>query len=55
MQLGFAESDSYDMNMRKADDNLEVTKRLKKWFSVYGEVQLCSIDDIRRKVRGTMV
>jgi hypothetical protein len=55
MQLGFAESDSYDMNMRKADDNLEVTKRLKKWFSVHGDVQLCSIDDIRRKVRGTMV
>ena len=55
MQLGFADSDNYDMNIVKADDNLEVTKRLKRWFSTNGDVKLSTFDDIRRKVRGTMV
>ena len=55
MQLGFAESDSYDMNMTKADDNLDITKNLRTWFSTNGDVKLCTIDDIRRKVRSTMV
>lgn len=55
MQLGFADSDNYDMNIVKADDNLEVTKRLKRWFSTNGDVKLSTIDDIRRKVRGAMV
>jgi hypothetical protein len=55
MQLGFADSDNYDMNIVKADDNLEVTKRLKRWFSTNGDVKLSTLDDIRRKVRGSMV
>ena len=55
LQLGFADSDSLDMNMSKADSNLDITKRLKSWFSSHGDVKLSSIDDIRRKVRGSMV
>ena len=55
MQLGFADSDSYDMNITKADDHLDITKRLKIWFSTNVDVKLSSIDDIRRKVRGSMV
>ena len=55
MQLGFADSDSYDMNIIKADDALEVTKRLKSWFATNGDVKLCTIDDLRRKIRGSMV
>jgi hypothetical protein len=55
MQLGFADSDSYDMNITKADDHSDITKRLKSWFATNGDVKLCSIDDIRRKVRGSMV
>jgi hypothetical protein len=56
MQLGFGDSDgNYDMNITKADDNSDFTKKIKQWFSVHCDVTLLSIDDIRRKVRGTMV
>ena len=55
MQLGFADSDNYDMNISKADDHLDITKRLKIWFSTNVDVKLSTIDDIRRKVRGSMV
>ena len=56
LQLGFSDSDgSYDMNITKADDTSDVTKKIKQWFSLHGDVKLLSIDDIRRKIRGTMV
>jgi hypothetical protein len=56
MQLGFSDSDgNYDMNITKADDNSDFTKKIKQWFSQHGDVKTLSIDDIRRKVRGTMV
>jgi hypothetical protein len=56
MQLGFSDSDgNYDMNITKADDNSDITKKIKQWYSLHGDVKLLSIDDIRRKVRGTMV
>jgi hypothetical protein len=56
MQLGFSDSDgNYDMNISKADDNLDITKKIKAWFSHNGDVKLLTIDDIRRKIRGTMV
>jgi hypothetical protein len=56
LQLGFSDSDGcYDMNITKADDTSDVTKKIKQWFSLHGDVKLLSIDDIRRKIRGTMV
>jgi hypothetical protein len=56
MQLGFSDSDgNYDMNISKADDNSDFTKKNKRWFSLHADVKMLSIDDIRRKVRGSMV
>jgi hypothetical protein len=56
MQLGFSDSDgNYDMNISKADDHLDITKKIKTWFSLNGDIKLLTIDEIRRKVRGTMV
>lgn len=56
LQLKFADNEpNYEMLIAKADDSLDITKSLKKWFSIAGVTKLLTIEEVARKPRNTMV
>ena len=56
MQLTFADQDpAHELLISKAIDSLDITKKLKSWYSSNGTTKKLLIDDVAKKPKTTMV
>ena len=56
LQLKFDGNEpNYEMLISKADDSMDITKQLKKWYSHAGVAKILTVEEVGRKPKNTMV